>query len=140
MSMKLFFAHNAVAAETQEVVVSDRFRDESGRPAAWKLRAISEELNEELRSASMKRTKGKGGQAMPEMDYNAYLGRMVAACVVHPDLNDAELQQSYGVRGAAAVVRKMLLAGEFANLAAKVQEINGFDREVGELAEEVKND
>ncbi|SDT26023.1 Phage XkdN-like tail assembly chaperone protein, TAC [Paenibacillaceae bacterium GAS479] len=140
MSMKLFFAQNAVQSEPQEVLVSDRFLDESGHPAAWKLRAISEELNEELRAASMKRTKGKGSQGMPELDYNAYLGRMVAACIVYPDLNDAELQQSYGVRGSASVVRKMLLAGEFANLAAKVQEINGFDRDVSELSDEVKND
>ncbi|MCM3748032.1 phage portal protein [Paenibacillus pasadenensis] len=140
MSMKLFFAQNALQSELQEVIVSERFVDETGRPAAWKLRAISEELNEELRSQSMKRTKGKNGQGMPELDYNAYLGRMVAACVVFPDLNDAELQQSYAVRGAAAVVRKMLLAGEFANLAAKVQEINGFDRDVSELSDEVKND
>ncbi|ASS66477.1 MULTISPECIES: phage portal protein [unclassified Paenibacillus] len=139
MSMKLFFADSAVKAEPQDVVVSDRYLDASGRPVAWKLRAISEELNEEIRSASTKRTKGKGSSGVPELDYNAYLGRMVAACVVYPDLNDAELQQSYGVRGASSVVRKMLLAGEFANLAAKVQEINGFDRDVSEISDEVKN-
>ncbi|MNC83125.1 Phage XkdN-like protein [compost metagenome] len=59
--------------------------------------------------------------------------------VVYPDLKDAELQKSYGVLGADQLLRKMLLPGEYATLLQKVQSINGFDKDVNELADEVKN-
>ncbi|MNN89462.1 Phage XkdN-like protein [compost metagenome] len=56
-----------------------------------------------------------------------------------PDLKNAELQKSYGVMGAEALLHKMLLPGEYANLVQKVQELNGFDADMNELVEEVKN-
>ena len=67
------------------------------------------------------------------------MAKLVVASVVFPDLKDAELQKSYGVLGADQLLRKMLLPGEYATLLQKVQEVNGFDRDVNELAEEVKN-
>lgn len=137
--MSLFFAENVTQAEEVEVVVSERYKDKEGKPLSWRLRAISEDENDELRNASTKRVKGKNGMQVPETDYAAYLGRLVASCVVYPNLNDTSLQTSYGVKGAPALVRKMLLAGEFATLAAKVQEVNGFDRDLSEMADEVKN-
>ncbi|CAI6087172.1 phage tail assembly chaperone [Cohnella sp. JJ-181] len=137
--MSLFFAENVAQADEVEVVVSDRYKDKDGKTLAWCLRAISEDENDELRNAATKRVKGKNGVQVPETDYAAYLGRLIAACVIYPNLNDTALQTSYGVKGAPALVRKMLLSGEYATLAAKVQEINGFDRDLSEMADEVKN-
>ncbi len=110
-----------------------------GNPIPWKLRALSEAENEELRKAATHYVKGKGGQRIPETKPEIYLAKIAAASVVYPDLKDAELQQSYGVVGAEELLKKMLLAGEYAALIQKVQEINGFDRDINELMDEVKN-
>jgi hypothetical protein len=64
---------------------------------------------------------------------------MTAASVAYPNLNDAELQNSYGVMGAEALLEAMLTAGEYITLSGKVAEINGFNESVEELVEEAKN-
>lgn len=149
--LSVFFAGNAVAAETEEFVVSDRFiqRDEKGNPlldenqktipVKWLLKGIPEEENDAIRSSATRKVKGKNGVMVPETNTSEYLAKLAAACVVFPNLNDAELQKSYGVRGADALIRKMLLSGEYAGLIGKIQEINGFDKDINELADEVKN-
>jgi hypothetical protein len=137
--MSLFFAENVAAPEAQEFVVSERFKDKEGKPVPWKLAPISEDENAALRKSCTHKVKGKNGVQIPETDYTAYMAKLVARCVTFPNLHDAKLQESYNVRGADELVKKMLLSGEYAGLVAKVQEINGFDRDVNELADEVKN-
>ena len=64
---------------------------------------------------------------------------MCVACTVYPNLNDAELQDSYGVKGADALLKKMLLPGEYTEYKAKVMEVNGYDMSMEELVDEAKN-
>jgi hypothetical protein len=54
-------------------------------------------------------------------------------------LNDTELQDSYGVKGADALLKKMLKAGEYTEYKAKVMEVNGYDMSMEELVDEAKN-
>jgi hypothetical protein len=138
-SMSAFFAQNVQSNTEEEFIVSERFQDHEGKPIAWKLRTLSEAENEEIRKASTQYNKGKGGQRVPETKPEVYLAKVAVASVVFPDLKDAELQKSYGVLGAEDLLKRMLLAGEYATLIQKVQEINGFDRELGDLVDEVKN-
>jgi len=138
-NLSMFFAGNAIASEPEAFIVSDRFRDEDGAPVEWQLRPISEEMNEQLRTSSTKRMPGKKGVMVPETNISEYMAKLVTACIVYPNLNDAELQSSYGVRGADALIRKMLLSGEYAALLEKIQQLNGFDKNVNELSDEVKN-
>lgn len=134
-----FFAQNVQAEVTAEVVVSDRFKDKDGKIIPWKLRSLTEEENELIRKQATKKVKGKGGVQTPETDMVDYLAKMAVACVVYPELKNAELQASYKVMGADALLRKMLLAGEYSELVQQVQKINGFDKDINELVEEVKN-
>jgi hypothetical protein len=136
-SLKAFFSQNVRPATVEEVVVSDRFVGENGKPIPWKVRALTEAENEQLRRASMQPPRKKGDA--PEILPDAYLAKVTVASVVFPDLKDAELQQSYGVLGAEELLKKMLLPGEYARLVQKVQEVNGFDRNINELVDEVKN-
>ncbi|MFB9273375.1 phage tail assembly chaperone [Cohnella cellulosilytica] len=139
MSLQAFFAQNVQLESTEDFVISDRFKDEQGAPIPWKLRTLSEEENEEIRKASTQMVKGKGGQRIQETKPEVYMAKIAVASVVFPDLKDADLQKSYGVLGAEALLKKMLRAGEYATLLGKVQELNGFDREFDDLVEEVKN-
>ena len=64
---------------------------------------------------------------------------MCAACTVYPNLNDAELQDSYGVKSADALLKKMLMPGEYTEYKNRVMEINGYDMSMEELVDEAKN-
>lgn len=134
-----FFAENAVGECTEEVFISERFKDKEGKPLPWKIKAITEEENQEIRKSATKKVKAKGGVQIPETDTNEYSTRLVAECVVYPNLKDAALQASYGVQGADNLLAKMLFPGEYAELVTKVQELNGYDQDINEISKEVKN-
>lgn len=138
-TLSAFFAQNASTEVLDELVVSDRFKDEQGEPIPWKLRSMTEEENEHVRKASTKKVKGKGGVYTPETDFNEYTARLVTTCVVYPDLKDAELLKSYGVMGAESLLKRMLLPGEYTTLLQRVQELNGFNKSEQDMVDEVKN-
>ncbi|QWU15643.1 Phage XkdN-like tail assembly chaperone protein, TAC [Paenibacillus sophorae] len=135
----LFFAQNVSCDTTEEFIVSTRFKDKDGKPAAWKLRSMTEDENQECRKAATRKIKGKNGVYTPEIDANDYMAKLMTASVVYPDLKNAELQRSYGMLGAEALLRKMLLPGEFAALGERVQALNGFGTDMNELVDDVKN-
>lgn len=137
--LSAFMAQNAVKQEHMRIAVSPRFM-EDGKPAEWEARALTTEENEALRKKFTRHVQvtGKPGQFRDEFDANGYLAAMAAACTVYPDLNDAELQDSYGALGAEALLKKMLLAGESTLYFAKVQELNGFTS-FEEQVDEAKN-
>lgn len=137
--LSLFFAQNAGAAEPVEFVVSSRFKDAAGQPIPWKLRSMSEAENEEIRQSATKRVPVKKGVTMPETNPTEYVAKLIVASVTFPNLRDSKLQESYGVMGAESLLRKMLLPGEYAALAEKVQELNGYDRDMNEDIEAIKN-
>lgn len=137
--LSMFFAQNVAVEVAEDFEVSPRFKDKEDKPVKWKLRSISESENQELRKSSTKKVKGKGGVYTNDFDSNEYLSKMVVACVSYPDLKNAELQKSYGVIGAEKLLNKMLLPGEFGGLLERVQTMNGFDRDINDLVEEVKN-
>jgi hypothetical protein len=137
--LSAFYAQNVTASVTEEIVVSPRFLNKSGKPIPWMVSSMTEEENESIRKAATRRVKGRNGQYSMETDSAEYLAKLVTASVTFPDLKNAELQKSYGVMGAEALLHKMLLPGEYANLVQKVQELNGFDADMNELVEEVKN-
>ena len=138
-SLSMFFAQNAAADATEEYVVSKRFKDTEGHPIPWKLRSMTEDENQECRKAATRKVKGKNGVYTQDIDPNEYMVKLMSSSVVYPDLKDAELQRSYGVLGAESLLRKMLLPGEFAALGERVQSLNGFDQDMNELVDEVKN-
>ena len=66
---------------------------------------------------------------------------MAKICVrttVFPNLNDKELQDSYGVMSAEELITTMLTPGEFEDYSTKVMETNGFTDEKN-LVKEAKN-
>ena len=141
MDLSAFLAENAQPVEKVEYIVSTRFRDAEGNPVPWTVRTISSEEDERLRKACRRRVPvpGKKNQYTTETDYDQYLGKLLVACTVEPNLNAAELQDSYHVMGAENLLKAMLTAGEYANYAEKVQEVCGFDVSLQDEVDEAKN-
>ena len=133
-----FLAQNAAKTEPLTVVASQRFTGADGTPEQWKIGPITGAEDEELRREATRRVpaaSGRGGFVL-ETDYNQYLGLLAARCTLYPDLNNAALQNSYGVLSPDSLLKTMLTAGEFAEYAAKVQDVCGF--EMSEAVAEAK--
>ena len=136
-----FLKQNAVKVENEKAALSNRFLGADKKPIQWEIRCITPAEDEEIRRECLRRAPvpGKKGQFVAEVDADLYMGKLAAKCTVFPDLNDKDLQDSYGVMGAEELLDVMLLPGEKDALGAKVQEINGYDAEADEQVEEAKN-
>ena len=133
-----FLAQNAVRVEPVKIVASKRFLGEDGLPERWLVGPVTGAEDEELRREATRRVPAANGRGgfVQETDYNRYLGLLAARCTLYPDLNDAALQNSYGALSPDGLLKTMLTAGEFAEYAARAQEICGFD--MAEAVEEAK--
>lgn len=136
----VFMAGNAKDDEIVKYVASKRFV-EKGKPVAWEIKSLDSEKDELIRKECTKKVPiaGKRGQYTQETDTDKYIGKMCVACTVFPNLNDAELQDSYGVKTPDALLKKLLKPGEYTEYKAKVMEVNGYDMSMEELVDEAKN-
>ena len=115
--------------------------DENGVPLLWELRPVTTRENEVIRDLCTTEVQvpGKPGMYRQRVDTSDYQTKLMAAAVVTPNLNDKELQDSYGVMSAEELLKEMLDdAGEYTDLALKVQQISGFTT-LAEDVETVKN-
>lgn len=136
-----FMAQNVDKVELEEHVVSKRFKDTDGNVIPWQFGAIGGDEDAVLRKSCTKRVQipGKKNVYLPETDFELYTTKVAVATVKFPDLNNVELQSSYGVMGAEALLHKMLLPGELSDVKRIAQSVNGFDVGMDEVVEEAKN-
>lgn len=122
MSLNGFFKSNAKSLPDVKVVVSERFTDQDGNPIEWVLHPISTRRVEEITKRNTKTTikNGKKESTVNEENLNAEL---LEAVVLYPSLNDAELQDSYGVSSANELLGAMLYPGETQVLTDALQEV-----------------
>lgn len=139
--LNCFLAQNAVKTENVRYAASKRYHNKAGKPMEWEIGTLGSTEDEALRKDCTKRipVPGRRGQYTQETDYTLYVGRLAAACTVFPNLNDKELQDSYHVMGADALLKAMLTAGEYASYLEKVQQVNGFDTTMEDMVDEAKN-
>ena len=65
---------------------------------------------------------------------------MLCACVVEPNLYNAELQDSYSVSTPEELVQEMIDdPGEYQDFVSFVQNFNGFNSNIEDEVEEAKN-
>lgn len=77
----------------------------------------------------------KRGRKHRELDEEAFNSALIAAATVKPNWGDAKLLTKYRASGAEEVIKRLLLAGEMAQLGDLVLEVSEFNTEL----EEVKN-
>ncbi|MEK4425865.1 phage tail assembly chaperone [Solibacillus sp. FSL K6-1523] len=140
-SLQAFMAQNVVQLEVEKHEVSPRFQDKEGKAIKWHFGAIDGSRDAALRKECTRRVQVpmKKGMTMPELDGNRYSLKLAVESIKMPDLNNTELQNSYGVMGAEELLQKMLLPGELTKVKELVQTINGFDLSMDELVDEAKN-
>ena len=139
-SLTGFLAGNVEKRENKKIVVSNRFKDAKGNPIPWEIRSISANEDELIRKECTKNVPiaGKRNQYRQTFDSNAYLTKLAVKSVVFPDLNDAELQNSYNVMGAEQLIVTMLYKDEFDILTEQLV-ADSQTEDINELVEEAKN-
>ena len=120
----------------KEVVISDRFVGDDGKPVPFKVRAISQEENDALVRAATK-TRNEGGQRVERLDSVEYAQRLIVAATVSPDFRAKDICEAYGVVSPLMVPGKMLLSGEYNRLMKAITELSEFDESAQD--EDVKN-
>ena len=137
--LNFFLKQNTIPVENQEVEVSKRFKDDTGNTVKFEIKSISNEMDDALRKQNTRQVKKAKGVIVPELDQQKYFVDLVLKSLVYPDLNDKELQDSWGVMDSKELINAMLLPGEYTALLQEVQKINGWDLNVEDIKDEVKN-
>lgn len=139
--LKAFFKENTSVEATDEIVVSNRFKNKNGEPIKFKIRSITQDENDLItRQCEKKHKDVRTGQYVIESDRRLYILKLIVNSTVFPDFNNAELQNNYGVPGQPEkLVAKMLTPGEYTNLLNAINAINGFNDDINEDIEDAKN-
>lgn len=130
-NLESFLRENVDSQIEEEIIISNRFKDENENVIKWKIKCISSLEDEEIRRGCFNKNN--------EFDFNKYLGKLNASCVTYPNLKNVQLQDSYKVISDDELLKAMLLGGEYAVLSEKVQEINGFNQTFDDLINTAKN-
>lgn len=131
-----FLKQNKKQDETMKLAASMSFVDKNGKPLEWEIRPLKSKEAASIRKLTNRI--GKGGRV--DVD-NETFNRMAAAkATVFPDLNDKELQDSYGVMCAEDLIVEMLdKDGEFQEYVKNVMALSGYNITDTELVKEAKN-
>ena len=139
-NLKAFMAESAIQYKEVDYVASERFIDEKNNPIPWKLRILTETELSKLKAQCKKRvTNPKTQQSYIETDSSKLADLMIENSVIYPNLNNAQLQDSYGAVGAIDLAKKMLIPGEYNDLILAVNEANGFNSGMAEKIKREKN-
>lgn len=131
-----FLKENKKESSTRKIIASTAFLDEKGRPVEWEIRPLKSKELDHLRKECS--TVKKGGEV--EVDTRKFNAMVAARCTVYPNLNDKELQDSYGVMGAESLITEMLdVAGDYNNYVAAIMKCSNLDKSERDLVEEAKN-
>lgn len=136
-----FMKANKKVRENEKHAVTKSLCDEKGQPLLWEFKHITSKENEALRESCTVELQvtGKPGMYRPKLKAAEYIRKMITASIVFPDLFDAELQDSYGVKTPEDLLLAMVDdPGEYGDLSTYVQKFQGFDTSFEEKVDEAK--
>lgn len=130
-----FLNANPINDLTDEVVVSDRFKDKEGNLLKFKIKAMTNAENSSYRQQAMRINAKKQDV---QFDSAKYASQIVINHTLDPNFKDAESIQKLGCATPEQYLNKVLLPGEIDRLAQAIQELSGF-KDMDDLVEEAKN-
>lgn len=137
-----FMKANKKVRENEMYEATKSLEDENGEPLEWVLKPLTTKENESIRDECTFEVPVKGKPNMYRAKFNSvkYLAMTICATVVEPNLNNAELQDSYGVKSDIDLLRELVDdPGEYSAFAEFVQKMNGFDATLDEKEDQAKN-
>lgn len=134
MSNLSAFLHPVMPTE-QEIMISDRFLGEDGKPVPFKIKPLRQEEVDALKKKCTISVKARNGQTKT-IDTEKLTRMIIVAGTVEPSFEDADLCAAYGVLDPLMVPGKMLLAGEYNRLGDAIAALSGLDDKAAETEEE----
>jgi len=132
------FLNPVCTEKTKEIVISDRFVGEDGKPAKMTIKTITQAENRKLLAASTHPKKDDRGNTYESLDHREYQARLIVECTVIPDFKNTEICSKYGVVDPLEVPERMLFNGEYAFLSQSISDLSGF-KSAEELSQSAKN-
>lgn len=122
------------------VAACEELCDADGKPLEWELRPLSSKEIDRINNMFTTTKTKKNGQTERKTDYSKISEEMMIRSIVVPDLLDAELQDSYGVKTPNDLLHEILEdPGEYNALLLKIQEINHIGKTLESRVQEAKN-
>lgn len=137
-----FMKSNKKKRENVFYPATKSLQDENGKALLWEVKPLSSRENEYIREQCMEEVPvvGKPNMFRTKFNTSRYLAKLICASVVNPDLNDAELQDSYGANNETELLYEMIDSpGEYQKFAEFIQSSNGFDTSLQDKINEAKN-
>jgi hypothetical protein len=141
-NLSLFLKKNKKVKENTTYPATNSLVDGQGNSLLWVIKPLTTKENEDIREECTFEVpvRGKPNMFRPKVNTNQYLAKMIVASVVEPNLYNAELQDSYGVKTPEDLLKEMIDdPGEYNDFATFIQQFNGFNTTLGDKVEEVKN-
>lgn len=136
-----FMKKNKIQKQNVMHPVTKSLTDENGEPLLWEIKPLTTKENEAIRDACTMEVpvKGKPNLYRAKTDMSKYQVKLMCAAIVNPDLNNKELQDSYGVMTPEDLLKEMVdNPAEYTDLMMFVQKISGFST-LQEDIDEAKN-
>lgn len=128
-----------VVNETKTVYPSKRLKGADGNPAPFVIRVIDQETNNKLIKQATEKKK-VNGRLIEMLNSEKYGNLLIQACVVEPDLKNAELCAFYKTVNPVDTINRMLSVGEYNRLVREIKLLNEIDEltddEDAEIVEE----
>lgn len=132
-----------VVNETKTVYPSKRLKGADGKPAPFVIRVIDQETNNKLIKQATEKKKANG-RLVETLNSEKYGNLLIQACVVEPDLKNAELCSYYKTMNPVDTINRMLSVGEYNRLVKEIKLLNEIDEltddeDAEAIEEELKN-
>ena len=139
MDMNMFLKGKAEALPEVEKVVTERYKDEAGKPVPFKFKAISSQFLDDIKKECTKTLYIKG-QKIEKSDNERFVAKVAIETTVYPDFKSAELLTSYDCVDPVNLAHEILsLPGEYTDWVEAAFKVNGFDDKFEDLVAEAKN-
>ena len=139
--LSCFLKKNKAKRENAFYPAASDLTDKEGKPLLWEIKPLTTREVETLRSECTREVPLPGKKGQYRMTLDERFGvRLCAAAVVFPDLNNAALQDSYGVKTPEDLLMAMIDdPGEFSAFMEFVQQLGGIGRDREALVQQAKN-
>lgn len=137
-----FLKKNKKLKENVQYAVTKSLTDEKGQPLLWEIRPLTSKETNRLTDECtfQEQVPGKPNVFRNKINSTKLLQKMMVASVVFPNLNDKDLQDSYGVMTPEELITEMVDdPGEYNSFGKYLNELNGFNEGINEKVEEAKN-
>lgn len=141
-NLSLFLKKNKKVRTNTFYAATKSLCDDKGNALEWEIRPLTTSETEDIRTACTTEVQvtGKPGMYRPKLNTKLYMAKINAASIVFPDLNNKELQDSYGVMTPEDLLKEMIdNPSEYNALTEFIQKYNGFDETLDDKVEEAKN-